>query len=153
MPSLISSIEDASFRTAMQDLHDTWAKDIVVYSTRTRTVISTNPNHNFLYNSGPNQTETIDEVVKTNGKARIHYKRELQNADLVLNTSGKAEDQFNTSRKDWDVKLIVTEDIKELIKDAERIEFNDTVFKVHTDPRPHGVVSYQFYNFYLKALN
>jgi hypothetical protein len=153
MPSFISPSEDASFRSAMVDLHDTWAKDIIVYSTRTRTVITTNPNHNFLYSTGPNQTETVDEVVKTTGKARIHYKKDLPSADLVLNTSGKAEDQINTERKDWDVKLVVTEDIKTLIEKAERITFNDVVFKVKPDNRPHGVVSYQFYNFYLKALN
>ena len=153
MPSLISPTEDASYSAAITDLHDTWAKPIVIFSTRKRVVISTNPNHNFLYATGPNQTQTADEVVKTEGAARIHYKRELQTADLAKNTSGTASDQFNTSRKDWDVKLIVTKDIKTLIEKAERIEFNDQIFQVHTDPRPHGVVSYQFYNFYLKALN
>jgi hypothetical protein len=150
MPSLVSESEDNTFRSAMTDLHDTFAKDIVIYSTRSRVVISTNPNHNFLYNTGPNQSQTVDEVVKTTGKARIHYKRELKLVDLKGITN---QDQINTSQKEWDVKLIVTEDLKTLIEKCERVEFNGEIFKVHTDGRPHGVVSYQFYNFYLKALD
>ena len=150
MPSLISAAEDVSIREAMTNLHDTWVKDIVIYSTRSRVVISTNPNHNFLYNTGPNQSQTVDEVVKTEGKARIHYKRELKLVDIQ---PVSPQEQINTSKKDWDVKLIVTEDLKTLIEKCERVEFNGEIFNVHTDGRPHGVVSYQFYNFYLKALD
>lgn len=153
MASLISAAEDLSFRSTMGDLHDTFAKEIVIFSSRKRTVVSTNPNHNFLYGSGPNQTETIDEVVKTVAKARIHYKKELQLDQMSKSNSGLSTEQFNVRNKDWDVKLIVTEDVKSLIESSKRIEFNDTIFDVYTDPRPHGVVSYQFYNFYLKALN
>lgn len=150
MPSLISSTEDASFRAAMTDLHDTWAKDIVIFSSRKKIVISTNPNHNFLYASGSGQTRTTDEVVKTTGKARIHYKKEQKTPDFKGLTD---QDQINVEVKDWDVKLIVGDDLKALIEKAERIEFNDRIFKRRDDIMPHGVISYQFTTFYLKALN
>ena len=150
MSSLISPVEDASLRAAMTDLHDTWAKDIVIFSTRKKIVISTNPKHNFLYASGSGQTQTTDEIVKTTGKARIHYRKEQRTPDFKGLTD---QDQINVEVKDWDIKLIVGDDLKDIIGKAERIEFNNIIFKRRDDIMPHGVVSYQFTTFYLKALN
>jgi len=150
MPSFISPTEDTSFREAMANLHETWAKPIVIFQTRKKVVISTNPNHNFLYSSGPGQTQTQDEVVKTNSTARIHYKKDQPTPDFKGLTD---KDQLNVEVKDWDVKMIVNDDVKTILEKAQRIEFNGKLFKLRDDTKSHGVISYQFTTFYLKALN
>lgn len=150
MSSLVSHFEDSEYRAAMSDLHDTFTRDILISYTSTKVVISTNINHNQFYSSGPNQTETIETPHQVLKKARIYYKKDLTLSDLFAKSSN---DQFDVKSKDWDVKLTVDEDTKNLITKAKRIQFDGYIFDIDSDALPHGVVSIQFYDIKLKAVN
>lgn len=153
MPSLISNEEADEYRSAMKDLHDTFARDIIIYKSAEQTVISTNVQHNFLYNSGPYQTETQDVVVSGTYKARIHYPSQLKIEQFLRAGGSKNDDQLQLKRKNYKVKLIVEEDVKNILMDCERIEFDGVIYMSEFDPYPHGVIGVQFWNFYLQALN
>jgi hypothetical protein len=153
MANLISNEEAESFRSAMKDLHDTYARDIVIYKTAQKTIVSTNVQHNFLYDSGPYQTETEDVVVSGTYQARIHYPSELKIQQFLRAGGSKNEDQLQLKRKDYKVKLVVEEDVKNILINCERIEFDGVVYMSEYDPYPHGVIGVQFWNFYLQALN
>jgi hypothetical protein len=150
MSNLISDSEKASYQSAMKDLHDTFARDIVIYQTSQKTLISTNPNHNFLYNSGPEQTVTSDIIISGTYKARIHYPKE---GHLEKFLSQSNDDQIQLKRKKYMVKLIVEADVKIILDKCERIQFDGVIFAVDSDARPHGVVGVQFWDYYLTANN
>lgn len=153
MPSLLTSDEITSMQLAMKDLHDTYARDIIVYLTAKKTIVSTNPSHNYFYNSGPGQTTTEDVISKVVCKARIHYPK---NADLdsFLRAGGsKNDDQTQLKRKDYKVKLVVEEAIKDILVKSQRVEFDGTILAVDSDYRPHGVIGVQFWDVYLIANN
>ena len=153
MSDLLSSDERTAYQLAMKDLHDTFARDVVIYQTSQKTLVSTNPNHNFLYNSGPQQTVVSDVIVSGTYKARIHYPKEEKLAQFIRAGGSKSEDQIQLKRKDYKIKLVVEADVKTILDKCERIEFDGTVFAVDSDPRPHGVAGVQFWDFYLMANN
>lgn len=153
MADLLTSLERTDYASAMQDLHDTFARDIVIYQTATKTIVSTNPNHNFIYGSGPLQTSTEDVVVQGTYKARIHYPQESKLEQFLRAGGAKNDDQIQLKRKNWKVKLIVDATVRPILEKCERIEFDGTIFAVDSDPRPHGVVGPQFWDYYLMANN
>jgi D-alanyl-D-alanine dipeptidase len=65
----------------------------------------------------------------------------------------KSDDQLQLTRKDYKVKLVVEEAIKDIIVKSERIEFDGTILAVDSDYRPHGVIGVQFWDVYLIANN
>jgi len=150
MSDLLSASERTTYQSAMKDLHDTFARDIVIYQTSQKTLVSTNPNHNFLYNSGPDQTVTTDVIISGTYKARIHYPKEEKIERFLTNSNN---DQIQLKRKDYKVKLVVEADVRAILIKCERIEFDGTIFAVDSDPRPHGVAGVQFWDFYLMAAN
>jgi len=152
MAGFISSADETDFRNTMALVHETWAKPVIIYQTSQKTVISTNPNHNFLYNSGPNQTQ-IQEVVNSGiYNLRIHYPKDEKINDFTEGGT-KSSNQTNLRKKDYLVKIICSGDALPVLNNCKKIYFNDSFYQIESDPRPHGVVSYQFYNFYLKAVN
>jgi len=153
MAGYLSNAQIANYRAPMDKLHDTFARDIVIYQTAQRIVISTNPNHNFLYATGPNQTETQETVVRGVYQARIWYPNDEGFEDLLRSGGSQNSDQVNVKRKDYAVVLVVNETVRDIVKTATRIEFDGTIFDIESDGRTHGVIGPQFYNFGLKALN
>ena len=153
MPSLLSQAEIDSYKSAMKDLHDTFARDIIVYQTAKKTVISTNVNHNFIYGGGGGQTEVEETVVANTCKARIHYPKESKLEQFLRAGGSRNDDQIQLKRKDFKVKLVVEEDVKEILQSCERVEFDGIVYTIESDLKPHGVIGVQFYDFYLQAVN
>lgn len=152
MASLVSDDENNEYISAMNDLHDTFAKPIVIFYTAQKVVVSTNPNHNMFYSAGPNQTQTIETPVKVETTARIHYRDESKLDDLLLRGGTTSSDQINVKKKDWRVKLVVNEEVKNILLKAKRVQFDDYTYEVDSDCMPRGVITFQFFDIYLKAL-
>jgi len=152
MAGFISTIDESDYQSAMGLLHSTWAKPVIIYQLAQKTIINTNPNHNFVYSSGPNQTTTQNIVSSGIYNMRIHYPSD-DKLDTLRDGSVRAPQQINLRKKDYLVKLICSRDARALLENCEKIEFNEIVYQIESDPRPHGVVGYQFFNFYLKAIN
>ena len=49
MGSLINDVLKAQMESAMDDVHDTFARDVVCIKEANKVIMSTDPNYNYLY--------------------------------------------------------------------------------------------------------
>lgn len=157
-PSYVSTSMSGSFQNAMQSLHATFARPIIIYQAGQQTVIYSNPNHNFLYpdtsnNTGVN-TQVSTTVVSGVYMARIHYEKK-QTVGLLANSEISVErmEQLNIKNKMGEVKIILDATGYAVVENCQRISFDNSIYQVRSDPRPHGVVGVYFYNLYLTPLS
>ena len=62
MAEFLSPSDRASIAANLIDLHDTFGRDIIVYKEAQKVIISTDPNYNYLYNTGGAQTTSVENV-------------------------------------------------------------------------------------------
>ena len=73
MPSYISDSVKKIFAEQFANLHDTFARDIVVYKEAKKVIINTDPNYNYIYNNTGGATSIQNVPQKFIFKARILY--------------------------------------------------------------------------------
>jgi len=156
MASFISATEAADYQNAMGNLHDTFKRPIIIFQTAQQTIISTNPNHNFLYPSDSSNSSSNDVVsnvvVSGNYFARIHYESEQKTRILRAGYDNVSE-QVDVEDKAGKVKLIFDADTYAIVKNCTRVTFDSGIYQVVSDARPHGVIGTQFFNLNLKPLS
>ena len=59
MSDLYTDAEKAEIAANLLHLHDTFGRDIIVYKEAQKVIISTDPNYNYLYNSGGSTTTSV----------------------------------------------------------------------------------------------
>ena len=142
MSDLFTSAEKESLAAELLHLHDTFGRDIVVYKEAQKVIVSTDPNYNYLYNSGGATTTSVKNTpVKKTFKARIRY--DLDNKNLTSNVGSDESSQVRIKLKKVDY---------DYISDAKRIEFDGRMFHVDSDARAHGLFDVQFYTLFLRAV-
>ena len=153
MAGFISSADEADFQSAMGLLHATYAKPVTIYQTEQQVVVSTDPGYNFIYNTSPNSSDVINVIQSGVYNMRIHYPRHFDSKNLKSIGGIGMNDQINMQKKEYLVKLIVDSGAKEILQSCNKVMFNEVFYQMQSDPKPHGTVGYQFYNFYLSAVN
>ncbi len=148
----LSATIKANAEQLLNDVHDTFARDIVIYKQSQQVVINTNPKHNFLFSSAPNNTSVQNTVVSGTFKARILYGDKQLKTPITTTQAGRTEDQTNVKLSEGLVRIKVDVSGANFIKDATRIIIDDTIFAIDTDSRPHGLFDPKYYTFYLKRL-
>ena len=147
MASFFTAAEKDYLSSFIDDIHDTWKREIVVYQEAEKTILSTDPNFNPIFRR--NITNVEVEVSKSTIEARIYYGRNQEVAGI--NENGL---DFQTKLGvpiGW-VRLKVDPDGYEVLKDAKRIEFDGKVFKPLSSNRPHGLFDVRYYTFYLQPI-
>ena len=153
MADLFTPAQKAAFEQTQQDIHDTFARPITVYKNSQKIVIFSNPEHNFIFDSGPNQTTTEDVIVSGVFYARILYKPD-QKDDMFRGGDGSLrQDQLFQEKPKGEVRLKLDPTGAAFLNQATRVEFDGTIFNITADQRPHGLFTPKFYNFYLTRLN
>ncbi len=151
MTDLFSESEKSEVSANLLHLHDTFGRDIVVYKEAQKVIVSTDPNYNYLYNSGGATTESIENTpVRKVFKARIRY-----DTDRSLEFYGEANSQVKINRGDPgnSVRIKLKKEDYDYIKEAKRIEFDGRMFHVDSDARAHGLLSaVQFYTLFLRPI-
>lgn len=149
MAEFLSPSDRASIAANLIDLHDTFGRDIIVYKEAQKVIISTDPNYNYLYNTGGAQTTSVENVpVKKIFKARIRY-----DTDRTLEYFGDTDAQVKVSKPDANslVRIKLKIEDYQYIKEAKRIELDGRMFHVESDPRAHGLFDVvQFYTLFLR---
>lgn len=142
MPSYISDSVKKIFAEQFANLHDTFARDIVVYKEAKKVIINTDPNYNYIYNNTGGSTSIQNVPQKFIFKARILYNtnRDAQYFGSAK-TPGSGEVRIKLKKEDYNQ-----------IKDVKRIELDDRMFIVDSDPRAHGLFEVDFYTLYLKPV-
>lgn len=145
----LSAVIRANAEALLQDVHDTFARDIIVWKKAKEIVISTNPKHNFMFQSSPNNTKVEHIPVSGLFKARVLY-GDSQKKNPISSPGREGEDQIGLTMPQGTVRLKIDNSGYNFVKDATRITLDGSVFEIDSDPRPHGLFEPKFTTIYLK---
>ena len=148
MASFLSTSEKESINSVLVDLHDTYKKDIYVYTTNVPD-LADDSDYNPLYGRSSDQSFSSDdyELIKEAISARVHYMNEQKEVNDQLGG------QMNLSVSQGIVRLKVDKDGIEKIKTAQKVEVDDVLYLPVSDPKVVGPFGNQFYMIYLRREN
>jgi hypothetical protein len=150
MANLISDEQRAYLESMIDNMHDTFARDIVVNREATKVIISTDPNYNFLYKNvnGDFTKSTKYTAQYKTLKARILYedKQREQNFD------GEVDSQIKVNRPMGQVRIKLNKEGYDYFKGAKRVDLDGMRFYIDSTVRPHGLFSPKYYTFYLRPV-
>lgn len=149
MPSLLTSAQKSAIKSALSEVHDTFARDIYVYIEKQITTRPSNLNYNPLYGRTKDDSRLSSQtnLVKHTVQARVSYSP--NQGESVVDAGA----QFNLTASHGKVRIKVDSDGYEKIKDSTRIEIDDTLFIVDSDAKNVGPFSTQYYTVFLKREN
>ena len=150
MASLLTAAEKTTCNNAMDDLHDTFARDVTVYKDAIVTVSSPSQSYNTIYGNAGATTPITYTPQSSTVSARLLYGKKY------------SEDYFASSQSDSQLKIFLAEgEVRMIFKaadyaavsEAKRIEFDSHKFAITSDFRAHGVFGVKFYTIYLKPVS
>ncbi len=134
------------------NLHATFARPIVIYQTATQTVVFTSPNENILFENAPFNSQT--ETVINSGifQARILYAKKELLIPFGAVQRDSSSDQNMIRLQEGEVRVRLDATGAAFLNSSERVTFDGNIFDLITTPRPHGLFTPNFYDFYLKKI-
>ena len=145
MVDYLTAAQRAEYQDVFKNMHQTFARDITIYKTKTEVFIATNAAYNALYSRLNNSKRKIKEVKKYTTTARIKYIG-TQPEELV-NEFGA---QVNVRFPEGTVRLKLDKTGYDLIKTSGRVEVDGELFKIVSDPAKAGPFGVLFYVLYLQ---
>ena len=146
---LISDSQKNTIKSIIDDIHETFARNITVFEEGQKVLIAASSEFNGIYgrNSLGKKT-TTKTVVKHTIKARIKYinAREQNLADGNINS------QLDIDLIDGSVRITVDNDGFEILKEAKRCEFEGRKYTINSKGNPTGIFGPQYYHFYLSPI-
>ncbi len=145
MAGFLSENQKTNIKSIIDQIHDTFAREITVFKIGQRTVISSSANYNALYRQQSANTETTE--VSQTFQARIKY---VEMSETFLQDS-----QSNSSGQDkiilpaGTVKIKVNLEGYEYVREAKRVELDGRRFSIKSDGKPLGMFGPQYYEFIL----
>lgn len=148
MASLLTDAEKTAINSALNDVHDTFARDIYIYVKETSSV-PVELNYNPLYGRRKDvaKISSEDTLTKYTYSARIYYKNEQK--EDILDGNG----QMNLVGSEGQVRIKVKSDAYEKIKICSKVEVDGQLFVVDGDAKVIGPFDTQFYSIFLKREN
>lgn len=153
MPSLLSDAEKQVFSLEMDNLAQTFERDILVFKTPEIVVVSTNLNYNRFQAQDSNLVNQNPEniPVKHIVKARIWYEKQQNAPFLNPYVGGNLDEaQLKLKNEEGRVRVKVNQAGYDLLFDAKKVEFDGLTYKVDSLERPHGLFNVWYYTFWLK---
>jgi hypothetical protein len=151
MSNLISDLERDTYKSAIQDLHDTFSRNITVW--RQSTEVITNQNDDFdAFNDASNENVTYVSESKI-FKARIKYiDRQDKEFELAVGGTTRATGSSIDLTQEFQlVRIKVDKEANDYIKDCEKITIDEQDFIPLTVPRAHGLFDIDWYTIYLRS--
>lgn len=145
--NLISASERTALNAVIDDVHETFAREITVFKEASQIVIITDPNFNPLYNTAGQTTSYVNTPVYKTFKARIYYNDDI--SKKYWSESGLAS-QIKLEVVVGSVRIKMRADDYDYIKDARRFDLDGKRFVLNSSFRPHGLFDNQYYTLYLK---
>jgi hypothetical protein len=140
MASLVSESDKLVYANEFNNIHDTFARQVVAWKTPERVVVSTDVNYNFLYN----EQESIEvNYVPSSGifDCRIQW----QDPSKMMGWPEIREEiRGNICR------IKAKQDFVDFISDAEKIEIDGRPVQSVGTSRPHGLFNIDFYTLFFK---
>lgn len=144
--SLISDSQKDTIKAIIDDIHETFAREITVYEEGKKVLIAASSQYNGLYGrtAGGRNTTTTREVVAHTIKARIKY--------IDSGEQGLSEGTTQVEMIDGSVRITVDANGFELLKEAKRCEFEGRKYTIKSKGNPTGIFGPQYYHFYLAPI-
>lgn len=148
MASFLSASEKTAINSVLTDLHDTFKKDIFVYTANVPDVAD-DSDYNPLYGRSSDQSFSSDdyELIKETISARVYYMNDQKEVNDQLGG------QMNLTVSQGIVRLKVDKAGIEKIKTAQKVEVDDVLYLPISDPKVIGPFGNQFYMIYLRREN
>ena len=145
MSSLIPDSDKNAISNVFDDIHDTFARDIVVFQRENEIFVATNGTYNALYSRIKDAPTTRAKVNQFTVKARILYQQEQKEMDLP-----GARAQINVPISEGSVRVKIDKAGYELFLKATKIEIDGEIFRIVSDPSKVGPFAVKFYTLYLR---
>lgn len=146
--SYLTDAQKDSLGNEFFNLHATFARPIYIFRTAQQIVVRSNPNHNYLFDTSPNNTSVTEVIQSGTFMARILYGRKQ---DLTT-FAPKGNEQVTLLASEGDVRIKLDLTGAAFMVGAQRVEFDGNIFTISTQDRPHGLFDPKFQDFYLKSL-
>tara|TARA_Y100000310_G_C20679229_1_gene814921 strand:- start:2846 stop:3298 length:453 start_codon:yes stop_codon:yes gene_type:complete len=150
MASLLTDAEKATCNNAMDDLHDTFARDVTIYKDAIVTVSSASQSYNTIYGNAGATTPITYTPQSSTVSARLLYGKNYTE-DYFAN--GQSASQLKIFLPEGEVRMIFKAADYATVSEAKRIEFDSQKFAIDSDFRAHGVFGVKFYTIYLKSVS
>ena len=153
MAGFLSENQKNNIRSIIDQIHDTFAREITVFKIGQRTVIASSPTYNALYRQQSVNTSTTE--VSQTFQARIKY---VDIGEEFLSNS-KAGNDSNNGGQDkiiiptGTVKIKVNLEGFNYVKEAKRVELDGRRFAIKSDGKPLGMFGPQYYEFILTPID
>jgi len=150
MASLLTDAEKATCNSAMDDLHDTFARDVTVFKDAIVTVSSPSQSYNTIYGNAGATTPITYTPQSSTVAVRILYGKDYTEDYFA---SSQSDSQLKVFLPEGQVRMILKAEDYDTVSEAKRIEFDSHKFAVDSDFRAHGVFGVKFYTIYLKSVS
>jgi hypothetical protein len=153
MAGFLSENQKNNIKSIIDQIHDTFAREITVFKIGQRTVIASSPSYNALYRQQSVNTATVE--VSQTFQARIKYvdmgEEFLQNSRSGGLQSGGGQDKIILPT--GTVKIKVNLEGFNYVKEAKRVELDGRRFAIKSDGKPLGMFGPQYYEFVLTPID
>ncbi len=140
MASLVSNTEKLAWSSEFNNIHDTFARQVVAWKTPERIVISSDSSYNFLYND----QESI-EVAYIPVSGTFDCRIQWQDPSKMMGLPEIREEvRGNICR------IKAKKDFIDFISDVEKIEIDGRPVQALGSSRPHGLFNIDFYTLFFK---
>jgi hypothetical protein len=146
--SLISDAQKITIQNIIDDIHETFARNITVYEEGVKVLIAASHEYNGIYGRTDGTPSTTRTSVSHTIKARIKYIK----AEEVNFADPDVQSQLGVEFVDGSVRITVDSSGFELLKEAKRCEFEGRKYTISSRGNPTGIFGPQYYHFYLRPL-
>lgn len=147
--SLISDSQKNTIKDIIDDIHETFARDIKVYEEGEKILIAASSQFNGIYGRTSSGSKTTKNVVVSHTlNARIKY----INAKEVGISDPEIKSQLGADLIDGSVRITVDLAGFDIMKKAKRCEFEGRKYTINSKGNPTGMFGPQYYQFYLAPL-
>lgn len=138
----------AAYGQAMCDLHDTFGRQICVWSAPQEVILTTNPGFNGFYTSQGNPQV---QLIPQSGCfiARIKY---LTAQEIAETITIERTDEQRAKIELGGVRIRVSGDAKPYLDNCEQVTFDDQVMRILQRDRPHQLLDTPFYDYILQRV-
>lgn len=140
MAGFISDAQKQNIKNIVDKIHDTFARDIIVYQEGSKKDSVAIPNYNSYYKRGDLPKQKLTQNVKVI-KARIQYKK-LEQSDFY---QGAAQEKINIP--EGEVFIIVSLADSEFMQTARIVELDGKTYSINSPGLPQGMFGPQYYKY------
>ncbi|MGA0119957.1 MAG: hypothetical protein ACO3HJ_00725 [Methylophilaceae bacterium] len=147
--SLISDSQKNTIKAIIDDIHETFARNITVYEEGKKILIAASSEFNGIYGKTSSGSESTQKtIVSHTVKARIKY---INSREQNL-SDGNIDSQLGIELIDGSVRITVDADGFAILKEAKRCEFEGRKYTITSKGNPTGIFGPQYYHFYLAPI-